>query len=158
MTSCTHPSAQVDSFDLSRFLEAQADSYTQAINELRSGQKQSHWMWFIFPQFDGLGTSAIAHRYAIKTLAEAQAYLQHPLLGERIVQCTKIVNGLQGRSVRQIFGTPDDMKFHSSMTLFELASGANSEFAAALDKYFAGDRDTKSQELVRLACEGSRSA
>jgi uncharacterized protein (DUF1810 family) len=154
MTSCTHSSATVDSFDLSRFLEAQVDSYTQALNELRSGQKQSHWMWFIFPQFAGLGTSAVSQRYAIKTLAEAQAYLQHPILGERIVQCTKIVNGLEGHSVRQIFGTPDDMKFHSSMTLFELASGPNSEFAEALDKYFAGHRDTKSQELVRLASEG----
>jgi len=140
-----------DFFDLARFLEAQANTNTQAVHELRSGQKRSHWMWFIFPQFSGLGMSATSHRFAIKSLPEAQEYLRHPVLGPRLVECTRIVNGLQGRSARQIFGTPDDMKFRSSMTLFELASESESEFTSALEKYFAGERDIRTQELVRLA-------
>lgn len=143
--------AKQDSFDLVRFLEAQGDTYAQAVYELRSGQKRSHWMWFIFPQFDGLGTSATSHRYAIKSLPEVREYLRHPVLGARIAECTRIINSLQGRSARQIFGTPDDMKFRSSMTLFELASGSKSEFTSALEKYFAGERDMKTHELVRLA-------
>ena len=153
----TPSTAKQDSFDLVRFLEAQADTYAQAVHELRSGQKRSHWMWFIFPQFDGLGTSATSHRYAIKSLPEVHEYLRHPVLGARIAECTRIVNSLQGRSARQIFGTPDDMKFRSSMTLFELASGSKSEFASALDKYFAGERDMKTHELARLAApEGDK--
>lgn len=140
-----------DPFDLVRFIEAQADNYEQAVHELRSGQKRSHWMWFIFPQFDGLGTSATSHRYAIKSLQEAHEYLRHPVLGARIAECARIVNSLQGRSARQIFGSPDDMKFCSSMTLFELASGSKSEFTSALEKYFAGERDMTTHELVGLA-------
>lgn len=147
----TPSTAKQDCIDLERFVEAQADTYAQAVNELRSGQKRSHWMWFIFPQFDGLGMSATSHRYAIKSLPEAHEYLRHPVLGARIAECTKIVNSLQGRSARQVFGAPDDMKFRSSMTLFELASGSKSEFTAALEKYFAGERDTKTLELVRVA-------
>jgi uncharacterized protein (DUF1810 family) len=140
-----------DPFDLARFLEAQADTYAQAVHELRSGQKRSHWMWFIFPQFDGLGRSSTGHYYAIKSLPEARAYLCHPLLGTRLAECTGIVNRLEGRSALQIFGPPDDLKFRSSMTLFELASGSKSEFTSALEKYFAGERDRKTHELVRLA-------
>ena len=116
MPATTH--AADDPFDLARFLEAQADTYAQAVRELRSGQKRSHWMWFVFPQIDGLGASATARRYALKSLAETRAYLGHPVLGARIGECTRIVNGLAGRSARQIFGTPDDLKFRSSMTLF----------------------------------------
>jgi uncharacterized protein (DUF1810 family) len=146
-----HSTAKPYSFDFVRFLEAQADMYAQAVQELRSGQKRSHWMWFIFPQINGLGTSVISCRYAIKSLQEAHEYLRHPVLGSRIIECTKIVNGLQGSSVRQIFGYPDDMKFCSSMTLFELASDSKSDFAFALEKYFAGERDAKTYELVGLA-------
>lgn len=154
----TPSSARQDPFDLVRFVDAQADTYAHAVHELRSGQKRSHWMWFIFPQFDGLGMSATSQRYAIKSLPEAREYIRHPVLGARIAECTSIVNSLQGRSARQIFGTPDDMKFRSSMTLFELASGPDSEFASALEKYFAGERDAKTLELVRLSAPGSDKA
>ena len=138
-----------DSFNLDRFLTAQAAAYAQAVGELRSGQKQSHWMWFIFPQFTGLGASPMSQRYAIRSLAEAKAYLLHPLLGMRLLECTRIVNGLQGCSIRQIFGIPDDAKFHSSMTLFELVGGPHSEFTRALEKYFSAERDAKTLEFVR---------
>lgn len=141
----------MDAFDLSRHLEAQASSYEQALRELRAGRKQSHWMWFVFPQFDGLGTSATSRRYAIRSLAEARAYLRHPVLGARLLECTKVVNGLHGCSARQVFGSPDDMKFCSSMTLFELASGPGSGFASAIEKYCPGKRGTKTADLVRLA-------
>ena len=126
------------------------------MRELCAGQKRSHWMWFVFPQFDGLGASATSRRYAIKSLDEARAYLRHPILGPRIVECTIAVNRLEARSARQIFGTPDDLKFCSSMTLFELASGPDSEFASALEKYFSGKRDTQTQKLVRLASGSGR--
>ena len=151
MPASTH--AADDPFDLARFLEAQADTYAQAVRELRSGQKRSHWMWFVFPQIDGLGASATARRYALKSLAETRAYLGHPVLGARIGECTRIVNGLAGRTARQIFGTPDDLKFRSSMTLFELVADPGSEFAAALDKFFAGARDARTLALVRNGAE-----
>jgi len=138
-------------FDLSRFLEAQAGSYEQALRELRAGRKLSHWMWFVFPQFEGLGPSAMSRRYAIRSLAEARAYLDHPVLGLRLRECTAAVNRLEGRSIHEIFGSPDDMKFRSSMTLFELASDPGSVFASALGKYFPGNRDTRTGDLVRLA-------
>ncbi|MBW4047862.1 MAG: DUF1810 domain-containing protein [Proteobacteria bacterium] len=138
-----------DRFDLDRFLTAQAGAYAQAVGELRSGHKQSHWMWFIFPEFTGLGASPMSQRYAIRSLAETKAYLLHPLLGVRLLECTRIVNGLQGPSAHQIFGSPDDVKFHSSMTLFELAGGPHSEFTRALEKYFSAERDRKTLEFVR---------
>lgn len=142
-----------DPFDLARFVAAQRDCYAQALGELRAGRKTSHWMWFVFPQFDGLGMSAISRRYAIRSLAEAKAYLRHDLLGARLQACTEAVNRLEGRSAQAIFGSPDDLKFRSSMTLFELAAGPASPFAAALEKYFAGERDARTQELVGLAGE-----
>jgi uncharacterized protein (DUF1810 family) len=137
-----------DPFDLERFLKAQAGVYGAVVDELRSGQKRSHWMWFIFPQFQGLGSSFHSQRYAIKSLAEARAYLEHPVLGPRLRECTRTVNGLEGRSAWEIFGDIDEMKFRSSMTLFELASGAPSEFTTALEKYYAGQRDMRTLELV----------
>jgi uncharacterized protein (DUF1810 family) len=143
--------AEQDPFDLARFLHAQAGVYVQVLDELRAGEKRSHWMWFIFPQFSGLGSSSCSQRYAIKSLAEARAYLEHPVLGPRLVECTRIVNGLQSRSAHQIFGYPDDLKFRSCMTLFEIASGPGSEFTSALVKYFAGERDPRTLELMRLA-------
>jgi uncharacterized protein (DUF1810 family) len=111
-------------------------------------------MWFIFPQFDGLGVSPTSRRYAIRSLDEARAYLRHPLLGARLAECTETVNDLHGRSAREVFGTPDDRKFRSSMTLFELASGPDSPFATALEKYFSGERDVRTIELVRSVSEG----
>jgi uncharacterized protein (DUF1810 family) len=137
--------------DLTRFVAAQADSYAQALRELRAGQKRSHWMWFIFPQFAGLGFSATSQHYAIKSLDEAREYLRHPLLGPRLAECTRAVNALEGLTARQIFGMPDDMKFHSSMTLFELVAEPESEFTAAIEKYFAGRRDSQTLELVGQA-------
>ena len=138
-----------DRFDLDRFVTAQAGAFTQAVGELRSGRKQSHWMWFIFPQLAGLGASLVSQRYAISSVAEAKAYLLHPLLGARLLECTRIVNGLQGRSAYQIFGSPDDAKFRSSMTLFELAGGPHSEFTRALEKYFSAERDRKTLEFIQ---------
>lgn len=146
-----HPAA--DPYDLGRFVAAQAGCYQQVVDELRAGQKRSHWMWFIFPQFAGLGFSETSRLYAIGSLAEARAYLHHPLLGARLAACTAIVNKLQGRSARQIFGVIDEIKFGSSMTLFELAAPSDTIFASALEKYFAGKRDARSQALIRKAAE-----
>ncbi len=137
-----------DPFHLQRFLDAQHSTYTQARAELAAGEKRSHWMWFIFPQIQGLGYSSMAQRYAITDLAEARAYLAHPVLGARLRECTALVNAVQGRTLSQIFGYPDDLKFHSSVTLFaEADSAVDSVFRLALTKYFSGtgDRQTISQ-------------
>ena len=137
-----------DPFDLARFVWAQEGTYEHAVRELRTGRKRSHWMWFVFPQVAGLGYSLTARRYAIRSLAEARAYLEHPILGTRLVECTQIVNGLQGLSARAIFGHPDDLKFCSSMTLFELVAGAGSDFSTALDRYYGGRRDAVTLRLL----------
>jgi uncharacterized protein (DUF1810 family) len=131
-----------DPFNLERFVTAQEPVIAQVYQEMRAGRKQSHWMWFIFPQLAGLGHSAMAQRYAIASLAEAQAFLKHPVLGPRLVELTEQVNRITGRSVHQIFGSPDDMKFHSSMTLFAAAEPGVPAFCAALDKYFRGQPDS----------------
>ncbi|KQW19220.1 calpastatin [Afipia sp. Root123D2] len=125
-----------DSFDLERFVDAQAPVYARVVAELRDGQKQSHWMWFIFPQIAGLGYSAMAQRYAIASREEARSYLAHPILGPRLRECTRLVNAIQDRAIEQILGPPDDLKFHSSMTLFAQVATGNDEFAAALGKYY----------------------
>lgn len=138
-----------DRYDLERFVKAQDPVYEQVVSELRAGQKRSHWMWFIFPQISGLGHSDMAQRFAISSLEEATAYLNHPVLGARLEECARLVNAVDGRSVEQIFGYPDDMKFHSSMTLFTRASPANDAFSQALKKYFAGRMDAPT--LRRLA-------
>lgn len=140
--------------DLDRFLDAQEDVYPQVLEELRAGRKRSHWMWFVFPQFDGLGASATSRRYAIRGLDEARAYLRHPVLGARLAECTRAVLDLRGLSATQVFGSPDDRKFRSSMTLFELVSDPDSPFATALEKYFSGERDVRTIELVRSVSEG----
>ena len=133
-----------DPFHLQRFVDAQASSYTQARAELAAGEKRSHWMWFIFPQIAGLGFSSMAQRYAITDLAEAKAYLAHPVLGPRLRECTALVNAVQGRTLDQIFGYPDDLKFHSSITLFvEADNSGESVFRQALAKYFNGKPDRK---------------
>ncbi len=148
----------MDPFDLARFVDAQAGIHGQALEELRAGRKRSHWMWFVFPQFAGLGLSLTSRRYAIRSLDEARAYLRHPVLGARLLECTRAVNAHSGRSAHEIFGSPDVMKLCSSMTLFELVAGARSEFAAALGKYFGGRRDEKTLELVRNADAAARPA
>ena len=150
-STSTLSSATTDLFDLGRFLSAQDGTYNDVVQELKSGQKLTHWMWYVFPQFNGLGTSATARHYAIKSLEEARQYLEHPILGMRLLECTKTVNRLQGRTVLQIFGTPDNMKFCSSMTLFELVAGLKSEFSFALDKYCSGHRDTATLKLLQLS-------
>jgi uncharacterized protein (DUF1810 family) len=130
--------------DLERFLQAQQGVYEHACTELRSGKKQSHWMWFIFPQIHGLGSSEMAQKFAISSLEEAKSYLEHPVLGARLRECAGIVVGLEGRTAEEIFGHPDDLKFHSSMTLFAKASEISEEdlvFSDALDKYFEGKED-----------------
>jgi uncharacterized protein (DUF1810 family) len=130
-----------DPYNLARFVEAQSGTYETALAELRAGQKRSHWMWFIFPQIAGLGSSPMAQHYAISSIEEAQAYLAHPVLGSRLKACTEAVNGQDGRSAHEIFGSPDDMKFRSSMTLFGEADPAEPAFRTALDRYFGGERD-----------------
>lgn len=137
-----------DVHDLQRFVSAQDGVYPAVQAELRAGRKRSHWMWFIFPQIAGLGFSAVAQRYAIASLAEASAYLAHPVLGERLRECTRLVLAVQERSINAIFGSPDDMKFHSCMTLFAQAAPDESLFKDALKKYFDGAPDTAT--LVRL--------
>jgi uncharacterized protein (DUF1810 family) len=144
---------QVIAHELDRFLRAQKNVYAQALRELRAGRKVSHWMWFIFPQLEGLGVSEMSRRYAIRSLEEAREFLRHPVLGARLSECTEAVNDHDGLSARQIFGTPDDRKFRSSMTLFERVAGADSIFASALEKYFAGERDARTIELLRRASE-----
>ena len=148
--------SRADPFDLARFVEAQAGAYGGAVRELRSGHKQSHWMWFVFPQIEGLGYSATARRYAIRSLDEARAYLAHPVLGPRLVECATIVNGLPGCSAHAVFGHPDDLKFCSSMTLFECAAGSGSPFSVALGKYCDGRRDAATLRRLGPPGEGER--
>ena len=137
-----------DAFDLNRFVEAQDGLYADALAEMRNGRKQSHWMWFIFPQIAGLGSSAMARRYAIRSLAEAQAYLAHPLLGERLRTCTRAANAWEGRSAHALVGAPDDVKFRSSMTLFAQADPDDPDFARALSIYFEGRPDPLTLERL----------
>ncbi len=137
-----------DSFDLQRFISAQEGVYDRALAELRGGQKRSHWMWFIFPQIDGLGFSSTTRFYSIKSLEEARQYLAHPVLGARLVESTEAVLAVQGRSAGEIFGSPDDMKMQSSMTLFELVSEPGSVFGRVLDKYYQGKRDSMTLQIV----------
>jgi uncharacterized protein (DUF1810 family) len=137
-----------DPYDLQRFVAAQEPVYARVVEELRDGRKRSHWMWFVFPQIAGLGSSRMAQRYAVRSLDEARAYLAHPLLGPRLQECTRLVNAVEGRDIHAILGSPDDMKFHSCMTLFAAASPDNAVFRAALDKYFAGTSDANTLERL----------
>jgi uncharacterized protein (DUF1810 family) len=134
--------------DLERFLIAQDPVFDRVLDELRAGRKRSHWMWYIFPQLAGLGRSSMAQLFAIVDLDEARRYLGHSLLGPRLVQCTELVNALPGTDAHAIFGSPDDLKFRSSMTLFSAAAADPAPFAAALDKYFAGEADPLTVELL----------
>ena len=137
-----------DPFDLARFVEAQAPVYENMLAELRAGHKRSHWMWFVFPQIRGLGISPTAQYYAVSGLDEARAYLAHPVLGPRLLACTAAVTAHHGTPVSRIFGAPDDLKFRSSMTLFELAADGPSEFSRALDALCAGERDKITRAIV----------
>jgi uncharacterized protein (DUF1810 family) len=136
-------------YDLERFVEAQAGVYAQACAELRAGRKRSHWMWFVFPQIRGLGSSEMAVRYATSGREEALAYLEHAVLGARLRECAGIVVGVEGRTVEEIFGYPDDLKFHSSMTLFAEVGGPEERvFHEALKKYFGGKMDRATLERL----------
>jgi uncharacterized protein (DUF1810 family) len=138
-----------DPHDLDRFVRAQADSHAQALAELRGGRKRSHWMWFVFPQIAGLGSSAMAQRYALASLAEARAYLAHPILGPRLIACTEAALASTESSARALFGSPDDRKFQSSMTLFAEAAPEEARFASALARFYGGTRDPLT--LAKLA-------
>jgi uncharacterized protein (DUF1810 family) len=132
---------QSDPFDLQRFVDAQGRVYDTVLGELRGGRKRSHWMWFVFPQLRGLGSSPTAVRFAISSIDEARAYLDHELLGARLRECADLVRRIDGRTAEEIFGWPDDMKLRSSMTLFARATDDNEEFVAVLDKFYGGEED-----------------
>ena len=136
-----------DPFDLKRFVRAQDPVYRDIQGELTRGRKQSHWMWFVFPQVAGLGFSAMSQRYAIASRAEAKAYLAHPILGPRLIECTRLVLAVEGRTINAILGAPDDAKFRSSMTLFDAVSD-QPVFDEALARYFSGERDGATLEIL----------
>jgi len=143
-----HPASTTDPYNLQRFVEAQQEDYEDACAELRAGSKSSHWMWFIFPQMKGLGMSATSDWFGISSLNEADAYLRHPVLGRRLRECTQLVNLVEGRSIREIFGSPDDLKFRSCMTLFAHATAENRVFLDALRKYSNGEFDPATLRLL----------
>jgi len=143
------PSVREEPFNVQRFITAQERIYDTVLAELRSGQKRSHWMWYIFPQIDGLGHSPTAQHYAIKSLGEARQYLNHPVLGARLVECAEAVAAIEGRSVSAIFGYPDDLKLKSSMTLFaSITEDPHSVFNRVLEKYFHGEPDERTLHLL----------
>jgi uncharacterized protein (DUF1810 family) len=139
-----------DTYDLQRFVQAQDTGYDQALSELRAGLKQSHWMWWIFPQLDGLAASPTSKYYSIKSVAEAKAYLAHPMLGPRLVECAEAVLAVEGRSATEILGSPDDLKLRSCATLFAHVSSQGSAFKRVLDKYYRGERDASTLRLLEV--------
>jgi uncharacterized protein (DUF1810 family) len=144
-----------DPFQLKRFEDAQEPVYELALSELRAGEKKSHWIWFIFPQLAGLGTSAMSWMYAIRSVAEAEAYLRHPVLGPRLAECCEAMLGVEGKNAREILGSPDDMKLRSCATLFAAVSGAGSVFERLLEKYYNGESDEKTLAFVRADRQGN---
>jgi uncharacterized protein (DUF1810 family) len=153
MADTSEPGSASDPYDLNRFVQTQAGVYERALAEIRNGRKRSHWMWYIFPQFDGLGFSPTSKRYAIKSIAEAKAYLRHPILGPRLLECAEAAHRVEGRSAFEIFGSPDDLKLKSCATLFAYVSPAGSVFEQLLDKYYQGERDSKTLQLLGSAPE-----
>ncbi|MGA0570048.1 DUF1810 domain-containing protein [Variovorax sp. VNK109] len=137
-----------DAYDLDRFVQAQADVYETVKQELKAGEKQSHWMWFIFPQHEALGRSAMATKYGLRDLAEAQAYWAHPVLGPRLAECCNLLLSVKGRTAYRIMGSPDDMKLRSCMTIFHRAEPDESCFVQMLQKYFDGVEDQKTLLLL----------
>ena len=146
----------IDPYELQRFVEAQDAVYDTALAELRAGRKRSHWMWFVFPQLAGLGSSDVSRRYAIRSLAEAGAYLAHPVLGPRLTECVEAVLGVNGRSAHEIFGSPDDLKLRSCATLFARVMPPGSVFDQVLAKYFGGERDENTLRLLQAFDPGPR--
>jgi uncharacterized protein (DUF1810 family) len=137
-----------DPYNLQRFLDAQREIYGQVLSELREGRKQSHWMWYIFPQIKGLGSSPMAQRYAILSVDEARAYWEHPVLGDRLRECTRLVTAARRQSIEEILGYPDHLKFHSSMTLFAHATNHEAVFEEALKRYFRAEYDHLTMEML----------
>jgi uncharacterized protein (DUF1810 family) len=137
-----------DPFDLQRFVAAQVGAYEIALAELHAGRKRSHWMWFVFPQFAGLGMSSTSQKYAIKSIDEAKAYLAHPTLGTRLIACCEAVLGVQGRTAYEIMGPPDDLKLRSCATLFARVAASGSVFERVLEKYFEGKPDEATLRLM----------
>jgi len=137
-----------DPFDLERFVDAQSTVYTRVLDELRAGRKRSHWMWFVFPQLRGLGSSPTAVRFGIASADEARAYLSHELLGPRLRECARWVAAIEGRSAEDIFGWPDDMKLRSSMTLFAFVAEDSADFVAVLEKFFEGQQDPATVSML----------
>ena len=158
MSNSSDPPSTDDPYHLSRFVRAQQDSFKQALAEISSGKKRTHWMWYIFPQIDGLAFSSTAKYYAIKSIAEAQAYLDHPVLGPRLCQCAEAVVRVEGRSAREIFGSPDDLKLRSCATLFACVLPPGSVFDRLLDKYYRGERDRKTLRLLSIDPEAGEVA
>jgi len=154
MSDGNERSDSVDPHQLIRFVQAQEGEYDRALGEIESGRKRSHWMWYIFPQFDGLGFSSTSKFYSIKSIAEAKAYLSHPILGPRLLECTESALAVSGRTASEIFGSPDDMKLKSCATLFATISPTDSVFHKLLDKYFQGQRDDKTLQLLGNVTEG----
>ena len=153
-TDANESGGAADPHDLKRFVEAQAAVYEQALGEIRSGRKRSHWMWYIFPQFDGLGFSSTSKRYSIKSIAEAKAYLAHSVLGTRLLECAEAALQIEDRSAHDIFGTPDDAKLRSCATLFAHVSPAGSVFERLLAKFFHAQPDDKTLRLIEKAQSG----
>jgi uncharacterized protein (DUF1810 family) len=154
MNSAPHQRGNEDPYDLNRFLQAQAGVYERALAELKRGCKESHWMWFIFPQIDGLGRSPTTRLYAIKSAEEAKAYLTHPVLGSRLKECVRVLLQLPVKSAADIFGYPDDMKLRSSMTLFANAAEPGSVFSGVLEEYFEARPDSQTLTLLERPAVG----
>jgi uncharacterized protein (DUF1810 family) len=154
MTCADDSQSAKDPHDLDRFVRAQEGSYDRALAEIRGGRKRTHWMWFIFPQLDGLAFSATSKRYAIKSLEEARAYLEHPALGPRLVKCAEAALGVEARSATEIFGSPDDLKLRSCATLFARVSGPGSVFERLIEKFYGGAGDEKTLRLLGGGGEG----
>ena len=148
MTHANDAVGRDDPFGLSRFISAQDRVYDRVLAELRCGQKRTHWMWYIFPQIDGLAHSTTSKHYAIKSIEEARQYLNHPVLGPKLLECAEAVLAIQGPSVSEIFGYPDDLKLKSSMTLFVYVADPGSVFVRVLEKYFHGERDSRTLQLL----------
>ena len=151
MTRPDLPHGEEDAYRLSRFVRAQKHVYADALSEISNGRKRTHWMWFVFPQFAGLGVSATSERYAIATVDEARAYLDHPILGPRLLECSESLLRVEGRSATAILGTPDDLKLRSCATLFASVSPPGSVFDRVLEKYYGGARDPKTLRLLGMA-------
>jgi uncharacterized protein (DUF1810 family) len=140
--------SESDPYDLKRFVLAQERCYASALAEIRRGEKETHWMWFVFPQLAGLGRSATSQHYGLRDLGEAAAYLRHPLLGARLTECFRAAISVQARSARDLFSSPDDLKFHSSATLFACVTPGDPVFQQVLDRYFQGRRDGATLRLL----------